>query len=474
MKKLSVLLVVVMLATLFAACGAPAAPAVAPTEAPAAVTQPTEAPAAEPTKEAAPAVEPTKEPAPAPLSDCDITPPQSPTNITLIGWSIPVIDVYTAAMQSCNDVDNVTVNLRVMDNASAIEQMNLAFAAGGDSPFAIVQQSNGSIQRNVWNDWLMPIDDLVDKYREEYNLDDIGPGHWQGVTFNGKIYGIPVGSNAIMLMYRKDLFDKYNLQAPTTYDEIISACETLKQEPEITAPFAMDLSAGWAWSIAFYEALRSLGGDFFVEGTAEPAFNNEIGVKALTKIKELADACMGANNLAIDSASMRAGLGNGSMGFVHTWATSGATVTDEDQSDYYDKIAFAPAASVEAGSKLAGSAWGDYFAIPANFKGDRDLVFRIMMEAIRPDHQATASKLGMVTRDSALTGGGVLPFAQAALETIDKGIGPMPRNIAYPTLDATLGNWLPLVGTGELTPAEALQKAEDDYITQAKDKGYLK
>ena len=49
------------------------------------------------------------------------------------------------------------------------------------------------------------------------------------------------------LAYRSDLFDKYNLAVPTTYDEITEACAVLKNEPGIEVPFAMDLSAGWAW-----------------------------------------------------------------------------------------------------------------------------------------------------------------------------------------------------------------------------------
>jgi ABC-type glycerol-3-phosphate transport system substrate-binding protein len=236
----------------------------------------------------------------------------------------------------------------------------------------------------------------------------------------------------------------------------------------------MDLSAGWAWSIAFYEALRSLGGDFFVEGTAQPSINTPQGVAALKRIQGVVDACMGKDNLALNSTTMAAGLGNGSIGFIHTWASSGRTLTDQDKSDMWDKIAFAPAASVEPGGKLAGSAWGDYFAIPASYKGDPDVVFQILMEAVRADHQKEAGKLGMVTRSSVLTSGESLDFAGPALETIEKGVGPVPRNIAYSTLDAALGNWLPLVGTGELTPEEALQKAEEEYLTQAKDKGFLK
>ena len=406
--------------------------------------------------------------------DCPITPPQNPTQITYIGWSMAIVDQYTANMQKCNNVKNMKVDLRMLDNASAQEQMTLAFATGGSSPYTIIQQSNSSIQRNVWKGWLMPLDDLVTKYKAKYSLDDISKSQWDAVTFNGKIYGVPFDANTIMLMYRKDLFAKYNLKPPTTYDEVISTCNVLKQEKGLTTPFAIDLSAGWAWSIAFYEAYASMGGQYFEPGTSKPTINTPTGVKALTKIKSVVDACMGKPGLALNSTTMSAGLGNGTVGMIHTWASSGRTLIDKSKTQFWDQIAFAPAASVEPGGKLAGSAWGDYFAIPATYKGDPDLAFQIIMEAIRPDRESAAANLGIVTRTKALTKSDALPFTATAMKTINDGVGAVPRNIAYPTMDAALSNYLPLVGTGELTPEQALQKAEAEYTQKAKDLGYLK
>ncbi|MBC7121408.1 MAG: extracellular solute-binding protein [Candidatus Methanosuratus sp.] len=450
MKRVRLLLVIVILSVVLGACGT--------TPEPQASTQ---------------AIEVEKEVEQVAVPDCAIEPPAKPVEFTYLGWPMPVMAPYTTALDKCNAVKNIKVYVREMDNASAIEQMSLAFGSGGASPFAIVMQSNSSIQQNVWKGWLMPLDDLVEKYWEKYQLDDIAPVHWEAATFDGTIYGIPMTANVIMLMYRSDLFKKYNLKVPTTYDEIISACGVLKQEPGLTVPFAMDLSAGWAWSIAFYEALASLGGNVFVEGTFEPAFNSPEGVAALTKIKEVADACMGVEGMALGSNGMGAGMGNGTIGFIHTWASEGAALIDPEKSDMWDKIAFAPAASVEAGGKLAGSSWNDFWAIPASFEGDADLVFQLIMEAARADHQAEAAKAGLVPRTSALLSS-ENPLATAALETLEKGVGPVPKSIAYPILDAALGNYLPFVGSGELTPKEALQKAEEQYISEATDKGYLK
>ena len=408
------------------------------------------------------------------VAECNLTPPAELQEITYLGWGMPLFDQYNKWLEDCSTYPTIDVNVRIMDNSAAIEQMSLSFASGGPSPFAIIHQSNSSIQQNVWKGWLTPLNDLVDKYRDEYNLDDIDPGMWDGVTFGDTIYGIPLGANAIMLHYRSDLFEKYNLKPPTTYDEIIADCEVLKNEPGLDIPFGLDLSAGWAWEIAFREALYSLGGSYFVGDTNQPAFNSPEGVAALNKLMEVVDACMGEAGLTYNSSALRGGLGNGSIAFIHTWASSGVTLTDPNQSDMWDKIAFAPAASVEPGGKLAGSAWGDFWAIPANYDGDVDLVFRMIMESgARADHQQDSIKLGMVSRTSVLQSDEALPFSSAALETIAKGVGATPRRISMPTMSAALGNWLPLLGTGEMTPAEVLQAAEDEYIKEATAKGYL-
>ena len=407
------------------------------------------------------------------VADCAIQPPAEPVEVTYLGWPFALFDEYLTFLDDCSAVSNVTVNVLTMDNASAIEQMSLAFSSGGASPYGIIHQSNSSIQQNVWNGWLTPLTEYVEKYRDQYNLDDINPGMWDGATFDGEIYGVPMGANAIMLMYRQDLFEKYDLEVPTTYDEIINACNVLKDEPGIDIPFAFDLSAGWAWEIAFREALGSLGGSYFVEGSNEPAFNSPEGVAALEKMMEVVDVCMGEEGLTYGSGAMSAGLGNGSIAFIHTWATSGVSLLDPERSDMYDQIGFAPAAAVEPGAKLAGSAWGDFWAIPASYQGDKELVFQLIMEAGRADHQAAAIEYGMVTRSSVLTSNVAEAFSAPALETIANGVGATPRRVATPTMTAVLGNWLPLLGTGEMTPAEVLQAAEDEYIAEAQAKGYL-
>ena len=140
--------------------------------------------------------------------------------------------------------------------------------------------------RRAWSaldefDALLPLNDLVEQYREEYNLDDIPQPVWDAATIGGNIYGVPFMSNTMHLFYRSDLFEKHMIAVPTTYDEVIDACAVLAEnEDSIDLPFTMNLHAGWAWEIEFMHFIRSFGGKFLNDEDNTPAFNSDAGVAA--------------------------------------------------------------------------------------------------------------------------------------------------------------------------------------------------
>lgn len=128
------------------------------------------------------------------------------------------------------------------------------------------------------------------KYAEENGwADKFSAGALNLCKLGGQLSGYPTSFNALGVYYRKDLFEKYGLQVPTTFDEFEQVCATLK-ENGIT-PIATAGLNGW-------HVMRVL--ELFIEhyaGSAmhdqlnnfEISWDNEKVVQALTKYKEFCD-----------------------------------------------------------------------------------------------------------------------------------------------------------------------------------------
>jgi ABC-type glycerol-3-phosphate transport system substrate-binding protein len=162
------------------------------------------------------------------------------------------------------------------------------------------------------------------------------------------------------------------------------------------------------------------------------------------------------------------------LGFLpatNMWASRAANMEDPERTDLYEVIAFAPAPRVTADGPRAGSAWNDYYGIPATTTNDADLIFRIIMESADERSQRDAAEIGMPTRLAVAEYGGA--YLDAVGTSIAEGIGIYDKNAAVGIVRAKLGDFLPLVGTGEMTAEEALNAAAEAYIEEATAQGYI-
>ena len=402
---------------------------------------------------------------------CNIEPPAEPVEVNMLGTAFPITEFFAGEFEKCNDVENLTVNTQLMASGDQLEQQRLGLSGGGVAPWAIIHTTPDSVEF-IDQGLILPLNDLVEKYWEEYRLWEIPQTAWDVSTVDGVIYSVPFMSNTLHMFYRTDLFEQYNLEPPTTYDGVIAACEVLKDEPSIDIPFTMNLHAGWAWDIEFFHFIRSYGGDYLNEDNT-PAFNSEAGIAALTKMQEVVDACMGQEGLTYSIDDSEIGMETGGLAFVNIWASRAANMDNPELSDFVGQIGFAPAAAPNPGGALGGSAWLDAYAIPINTDVDHDLAFRIIMEAIDFQSMKEGAEFGITLRTSVAEAGAGARYLPAASETIANGVGSYPPNPAIPLAGAALGNWLPLVGSGELTPEEALQGAAEEYLIQATEQGLI-
>jgi len=146
-------------------------------------------------------------------------------------------------------------------------------------------------------------------------------------TYNGKVYAINLGRVSYSgVYYNKDLFTASNVKVPTTWGELVAACDAFKKA---NVP-CMTAGGKDGWPI-FVGAYGLLGAEFpdqeaYVKGlwTGDVKFNDAKSIEMWTKMQKYASDMMepGASGIAGDAAPGRFASGAVAMFPSGTWSAS--------------------------------------------------------------------------------------------------------------------------------------------------------
>lgn len=415
-------------------------------------------------------------PAPAPaLPEPEITsevcpvPDAGGAQIDVLGWAFPIISAYMEELEACEEA-GYKVNVQLLDSATARDQAVLDLSTGSPS-FEIIHGDASFVGQLASNGSLLPLNDLVDKYRDEFDLEDIAPGLWDMATIDGQIYGVPIVVNTMHLFYNPELLAAAGItKPPDTYDEVIAACAPLKAAG-FDVPFTINLHADWAWRIEFSNFAKALGADI-INVDRSPAFNNAQGVAAAEQMVRVVDECMGPSGLAYSIDDTQAGLQTGELPMASIWASRAAAMDNAEASSVVGKIEFGAALRVKGASSVrTGPAYGDFLMIPRNTEVDPEVIFLAIMGATDLQSQSVAAAFGAVSRNSATNDAGPRN-GTAATASIDEGVGLNSIDPALAIANAVLGKWLQQIPDG-VSIADALANAEAEYLAEAKAQGLL-
>lgn len=312
---------------------------------------------------------------------------------------------------------------------------------------------------------LQPMTDLVAKYKTKFKIEDN-----MLVKSNNEVMAIAFQQNAQNLYYRKDLFDKHGLKAPTTYSEMLLAAAVLKaKEPSIDFPIAQTFAKGFDISTEFVNMYVGFGGKMFKAGSAQPAFNEEAGIKTIELMKSMLPF-MTPNALASNSDDVMNQFQQGKAAMGVLWASRAARMDDPAASKIVGKMEFAAAPAVMAGGKSATHLWWDGVAMPKNISNDRDVVFQVLMEAL--DEETT--KAG---NDSTIWIRSVYKptrFGTGVTLSAKAGAPIWPSEPYMGLATGELGKVIPEALGGTMTAKQALDAAAMAYTKAATEKGFIK
>src|SRR6266545_257924 len=130
--------------------------------------------------------------------------------------------------------------------------------------------------------WLQPVDEFLKNpamTAPDYNWSDFLEKTREAMVVEGKLVGPPIQVENTSLMYRKDVFQKYNVKVPTTLDELEAAAKALTDDGQ--PGFGIVARGKRAAATSQFAAYLHAMGSTWIGPNREPMFNNEDGVKAL-------------------------------------------------------------------------------------------------------------------------------------------------------------------------------------------------
>lgn len=383
-------------------------------------------------------------------------------DINVIGNSMPSVVHISKELESCSK-GAVKVSVKITPEARI--ETERAFAAEGKSAFDAAVVSGGVYSALSSKGQIQSMTDLVAKYKTKFKIEDN-----MLVKSNGEVMAIAYQQNAQNLFYRKDLFDKHGLKAPTTYGEMLQAAAVLKaKEPSIDFPIAQTFAKGFDISTEFVNMYVGFGGKMFKAGTAQPAFNEEAGIKTIELMKSMLPF-MTPNALASNSDDVMNQFQQGKAAMGVLWATRAVRMDDPAASKIVGKMEFVAAPAVMAGGKSATHLWWDGVVLAKNISNDRDVVFQVLMEAL--DEETT--KAG---NDATIWIRSVYKptrFGTGVTLSMKAGAPIWPTEPYLGLAAGELGKVIPEALGGTMTAKQALDAAAAAYTKAATEKGFIK
>lgn len=380
---------------------------------------------------------------------CDFTNPSSATTVNVLAYNSSAVDPLTNTMVASCTHDNVTVKHDPIDFPGQVQKTQ-ATLGGDKGTYDIIETYSFIVPGLASTDKLQPLDDLLAKYKDKYKLGDINADMLKRMSYNGKLYALPMQAQALTMAYRKDIFDELGLKAPTTFEELRTAAKKIQDSGKMKYPVALPWLSSGDLATAYNAALGSLGKLYVDSSTKKPNFDTPQAKQAFTEMNTLLPF-MDPQVTTFDQPKVQQQMYNGSAAISIMFSGRMNDLTQTKNTQFADKFAFAAPPAVIAGGKQYGAVSIDGWSIPKNTAIDPDLLFQIIAASVSEDASKSAVPAAFPARNG-MADETKMPYGKAVTEAISNAPEPQP----FPWVPQISNDTLPIVArvvTGR-TPAD--------------------
>ena len=257
---------------------------------------------------------------------------------------------------------------------------------------------------------------------EENNLSEPLAATKPSMTVDGKQYGVPYTNYQWGIYYRQDIFEDLGIEVPETFDELLEASATLK-ENGIT-PFTIGTKFLWTAAGVFdYLNLRTNGYEFHNQLTAgEVKYTDDRVREVFENWKKLVEpGYFVENHASMSWQDALAPFVNGEAAMYVMGNFAVAPMREAGLTD--DQIGYFPFPTINPDVERAEEAPTDTFHIPSNAKNVEDAK-KFLAYIAQPDVQTKWNEaLGQLPINSEASVNEEDEFLKAGFETVSTAAG---------------------------------------------------
>jgi multiple sugar transport system substrate-binding protein len=295
--------------------------------------------------------------------------------------------------------------------------------------------------------------------------DDVLPGPLQSVKWEGKVYAVPLNTNAQLLWYRKDLVPT----PPKTWDEMIAMAKSLPADVGLI----QEQGARYEGYVVWFNNLVSSAGGKVVNADGTPALD-QTAVRAAQIIRDVAtsgraDPALSTNQEDQTRLAFEAGRGAFMLNWPYVYAAARAAAeTGSEQKKVFENMGWARWPAVDPDKPSRVSIGGANIGI-SNYGKHPDLATEAalcMTSRKWQDQEAIVEGLPPVMNASydAPEVRKAYPFADLLREQLKDSV-PRPETPAY--ADVTLAIQQTLHPPAKIDPQSAIDTLGDRLKTLA-------
>jgi multiple sugar transport system substrate-binding protein len=372
---------------------------------------------------------------------------------------------------------NPDVSVKITSTPIANYGSKVAAAmAGGSTEWDVIQLDYAQVPQFAPAGWVEALGSRIESEPSfQESLSDIPERVLDLYRFDGKLYGIPADSNAMLSYYRADVLDRLGVAPPETWDDVLEISRELHSDKAEQYGFVGSLGRGLYAYLGLLPVLWSYGGELWDESTFEIRIDKgDAGYKALTMLRELIKygdpVSVNASDDEVNS-SMSSGTA-----ILAPSAWGNTVMTNPEFSKFSDEIKTAVVPSGERGLRVPAMGGLGHMVVARSRKKDLAWDYVSFVTSSDADvgeawvrNTGQPARLSLLTRPDLVALHPHFPTLAESLKIARPYGGGIPE--AYAIGDV-IGTAVSSIITGQIEIEPGLKKIGDDTFAFLQANGY--